>query len=532
MKNTLRKALVLLPILATGCQSYYFDFTQGVTVKATSMTTAVYNTTPTDVLFVIDNSGTMSEEQTELINSTEKFITAMAESPNKFRMGVISTDTIHYPYNSGMSELDNCCMHISYCQSIPGRCEADGAICGPDDICHLQCKADSDCMTGEKCNMEEGHCEVVITCEGTVPNFCGHGQLRSATGRPYGKTEADEERWFMEYPKSEAERKQLVTDFQNTIKALGTKGSTFEAGLQAMVYALDGRNPGFPRKDADLAVIFVTDEDDCSLAVETGYHDWEQEDCYNENSSKLENIEKYVAKLVELKGDISRVRVAGIIGSMPWQASDLERPEPALGYYASGCYQQGVNGASNDCCCLTGEVTNMNTPADDLYCRLMTEDPYSQPFCLKGMFRSPIQPGQEYGGCTAMPGSRYLKFLELVSQNRTQAGLMSDTLVDSVCAAGYQETLLKIVNSVILNDCFTLEKHPQIDDADHPENSLMVELNGQKIPYSADGKAKGWRYAAGVNQVCLTGGLHKNLNDEFNITIITSSSGSLTDDIL
>jgi hypothetical protein len=49
---------------------------------------------------------------------------------------------------------------------------------------------------------------------------------------------------------------------------LGGTGCGFEAQLEAMKRALDGGHPenaGFLRPDADLAVIFLTDEDDCSV---------------------------------------------------------------------------------------------------------------------------------------------------------------------------------------------------------------------------------------------------------------------------
>jgi hypothetical protein len=53
------------------------------------------------------------------------------------------------------------------------------------------------------------------------------------------------------------------------IATLGTGGCGFEAPLEAMKRALDGSRPenaGFLRDDADLAVIILTDEDDCSVA--------------------------------------------------------------------------------------------------------------------------------------------------------------------------------------------------------------------------------------------------------------------------
>ena len=60
-----------------------------------------------------------------------------------------------------------------------------------------------------------------------------------------------------------------VTKALQCIIELGVGGCGFEAPLEAARRALDpklNRNPGFLRKDARLAVVFVTNEDDCSAA--------------------------------------------------------------------------------------------------------------------------------------------------------------------------------------------------------------------------------------------------------------------------
>jgi hypothetical protein len=58
-----------------------------------------------------------------------------------------------------------------------------------------------------------------------------------------------------------------VTRALQCIVEVGTGGCGFEAQLEAARVALDpklNRNPGFIRKDAHLAIAFLTDEDDCS----------------------------------------------------------------------------------------------------------------------------------------------------------------------------------------------------------------------------------------------------------------------------
>ena len=45
---------------------------------------------------------------------------------------------------------------------------------------------------------------------------------------------------------------------------VGIDGSPFEGGLEAALLAVDGKNPGVPRYNSRLALVFVTDENDCS----------------------------------------------------------------------------------------------------------------------------------------------------------------------------------------------------------------------------------------------------------------------------
>ena len=63
-----------------------------------------------------------------------------------------------------------------------------------------------------------------------------------------------------------------ISDAFKCIAALGETGCGFEGQLQSVRWALDGSNPendGFLRSDAFLAVILITNEDDCSLPIDS-----------------------------------------------------------------------------------------------------------------------------------------------------------------------------------------------------------------------------------------------------------------------
>jgi hypothetical protein len=133
---------------------------------------------------------------------------------------------------------------------------------------------------------------------------------------------------------------------------VGTSGCGFEQPLEAMKRALDGTNPsnaGFLREDALLAVVLVGDEDDCSVADTTLFDSDPAQDniasalgslssfrCFDfgvqcdgddprtpgakaecearANSAYLATVEGYAEFLKGLKADPTMVYVAGIFG--------------------------------------------------------------------------------------------------------------------------------------------------------------------------------------------------------------------------
>lgn len=108
----------------------------------------------------------------------------------------------------------------------------------------------------------------------------------------------------------------LVDDFVANIQ-VGTAGPSKEQGLRAMQQALDGRNAGFLRPGARLAVLVVTDEDDCSdspTAPGVIYPPF-QDACHTAaEQARLPPVQGYVDLLRgPLGGEVRDVRL-GILG--------------------------------------------------------------------------------------------------------------------------------------------------------------------------------------------------------------------------
>jgi hypothetical protein len=132
-----------------------------------------------------------------------------------------------------------------------------------------------------------------------------------------------------------------LSDAFAQIATVGSSGCIIEQHLEAVKKALDNNpaNTGFLRPDAYLAVIIVADEDDCSLAKSSLFEGSNinfkctkeaiecdspsssldqpglREDCHPKyDSTTMGSVDRYVDFLKSLKADPRDVIVAGIIG--------------------------------------------------------------------------------------------------------------------------------------------------------------------------------------------------------------------------
>jgi hypothetical protein len=158
-----------------------------------------------DLLFLVDDSPSMAEEQANLARNFPRLIAALTRMPDGFpdlHLGVVSSDM-------GAGLLGS----------------------------------------GGACTQMQGKAGLL-----QVPNDCG---LDASRGR------------FLIAPAdgSPGNYRGDLADAFACLATLGTAGCGFEQPLQAVRVALSGfvsGNQGFLRPDAHLAVVYITDEDDCS----------------------------------------------------------------------------------------------------------------------------------------------------------------------------------------------------------------------------------------------------------------------------
>lgn len=198
-----------------GCQDYQFDQKCLQSVTEATVTEANVSTTPVDILFVVDNSGSMADEQENLVRNFQSFISVIANSQQDYRIAVVSTDV-------GGNQVN-----------LDGN-EAGG-------------------VGGFLVDSTDPYRPVDVS----DPSSCQELSLKHACFRPAGG-----QPWIDGSGSSEA----IEAAFGEAART-GTCGSGRERGSRAMIEALErtragGCNAGFLRDEANLVVIFVSDEDD------------------------------------------------------------------------------------------------------------------------------------------------------------------------------------------------------------------------------------------------------------------------------
>lgn len=284
----MRTQLVLLaPLLVTGCPDREIA---RVPVEQNIVETNNFPSVPRrdiDILFVIDSSGSMEQEQESLKANFPRFISVLESIdgglPN-VHLGVITPDL-------GTRALDGNAGSVSGCSGSGRKGDLHGIPGGPLFL------SDSDDGAG--------------------------GRTRNFTG-------------------TLAERFAELAD-------VGTMGCGIEQHLESVKMALENNpaNTGFLRPNALLAVVLIADEDDCSLAQKalfdgnsgdqaygervnfrctregivcdrpSGSLDTlgPREDCHpNEASTMLTPLSRYADFLKSLKTDPRDIIVAGIVG--------------------------------------------------------------------------------------------------------------------------------------------------------------------------------------------------------------------------
>jgi hypothetical protein len=199
-----------------------------------------------DILIVLDNSSSMADQQALLAANLGSFIDVLeAEDVDAdYRIAITTTDAGHPACPSSTPERG--AFMLTPCTSrLDEFVVADGEG-GPSDVRALACS--------DSCGLEPTDLEILPTTTDEDPIPRPRPWLERGHGSSNLREGVD------------------MADALRCFAPQGVAGCDFESPLESMhqglLRAKDPTDPayGFLRKDAALMVVFVTDEDDCSLS--------------------------------------------------------------------------------------------------------------------------------------------------------------------------------------------------------------------------------------------------------------------------
>ena len=207
-----------------------------------------------DFLFVIDNSGSMQEEQQALVDSFAGFIATIQDTLNAQDYHVMAIDTDAEPL--GFSEIS---------------CDADGCSCDPSpQCCYAVCDEDGPVSFLDPTECAGAACDAYVFPEGCEVSL-GAGKAEDPVFESCG---IDGDRRFM------TDTQANLADTFACAALVGAGGDGAERPIEAMQAALttqtaaSGCHEGFLRDDAILVVTLITDEDDSnSDGMAAAWHD-------------------------------------------------------------------------------------------------------------------------------------------------------------------------------------------------------------------------------------------------------------------
>ncbi len=151
---------------------------------------------------------------------------------------------------------------------------------------------------------------------------------------------------------------------------VGTNGPGAEMPLLGMEWSLsrrmdDGTNAGFLRDDALLAVIMITDQDDCSREDDDFEINGYAPSCFDPNDANIKPLSHYLDFLDTLKGDRRKWASAVIAGPGPGSCSSNFGEAAGATRMVDFVSQAGDNSVLSSIC--SGDLTNALQEALDTF---------------------------------------------------------------------------------------------------------------------------------------------------------------------
>ncbi|MEO1171811.1 MAG: hypothetical protein AAFX94_07125, partial [Myxococcota bacterium] len=510
---TLIGLFAAVAVITASCQAYDFAFQPDTDLQEVALRFSVQTPSQADILFVVDNSISMAEEQSALKESFAAFIDDLSASDTAYRIGIVSTDAVgwsstlegdcdgnafpsgvdngskgdcsdgatsvlRYPHDGARGRLlsaydpnvydvnnpifdalspdeKNALAQLFPTGAATGPCETDnsaGAVCDAmNPPFRVQCVLDGG---APDINCESQGAEYVIDRELVNLNAC----------KACGVADGECERGFALFDgcATAVAGAYVNATFRANINGLGFAGQGWEQGIRSGLLAVgvepaeesldialnppvnltdpardfsDAPNTFFildevgdvfrtswVRPDALLAVMYVTDEQECSMSdsffdggkscfeegcdVNPGNGQPTGSVCYQEiGQANLIGVQQMSRLLLAKKDDVASRVAVGFIGGLVRPSAD----------------DRSVATATD---CISNAPGTTSTPETACFCVADAPDPRWCAFTPNGDGTSPA--------CNALSGSRYTEFAE--SFNRRT--------FESVCEADFSPALI------------------------------------------------------------------------------------------
>jgi hypothetical protein len=567
----MRAALITL-LAVSACQDYDMQYQRRGTEGILHEHFTVQQPSKADILFVVDNSGSMREEQNELAHSIDGLLDTLAPRATSYRIGITSTDVVGFVHDcngqlfapellqdfAGLSRGD--CNHPEVRLRWPHDGVAGRLIAAYDETQFqpdgegLRDLLDSDWKRSAflalaPTGVDSG--PIGRAGESGVPWVIDRDliQLEACTAcgciAPEQGPEALDAACAPEIAcfddcAGDVAAALVRADFRSSLAGLGTMGLGYEQGLTAALESI-GVDPlvsddagatsplhdnltmlghanahtgldatGAPaeaswlRDDALLAVMFLSDEEDCSMPSYLADMEPQWEDniglpagsmCYQADAQPLLLSAERLARLAMVKKssldapDDAHLSVGFIGGARPTGPED-DRFTTGV---ASDC-RLDDGAASNACTCLTMESVDLG------WCDF-TQDASGDIASL--------------GTCDALAGNRYLDFVDRFSR-RT---------IDAICQDDYKPALIDFADRATV-PCFELDR--VLTPADLSLVRVYQTPAGESqraLPYETDAAAgvPAWSWDSAHNAICLEH-LERIVGDTYDFYVLTDDS--------
>ena len=324
-----------------------------------------------DLLFVVDNSASMCHEQYALGRSIDSFVSGLQALPQlDLRLAVVGTHNVvpagRFVFEPASGFPPACiesktwpCLGEQDCIAEFGdgwECKAyaasqtynmNGSV---NSSCIFKCDGDEQCCA-EFCHADE--CDGDVTC---LEAMCVDAPTQECTyecNTPEGGGSGNGCKRPPDTADCPAAVPPILTlDNIDLFKCLvsfspeQSYGANMEQGLRAAWLALDPEGPngeqsaGFLRPDAHLLVVFVSDEDDCTIAEDFCSPNW---DCDSDNDCPSGTTCKLDKRFSQLAGQEKRLCCGSI-------KKDYNNICTLLGEYKGAAHHQCVYDLScKDC---------------------------------------------------------------------------------------------------------------------------------------------------------------------------------------